>query len=150
VATDFFLRQQRARSQAFWLRVVFAIALCFAAFVDAVGIVLFANIATLGAAYADDGHGAIPGAFFHSMEGWTITLVVLLIMGAVSAATAWQHRGGGGALARAMRGTAVSASPTPSMRMRTIPGSIFSRRAAPRMRTRSCGRSSPRPAASGC
>lgn len=108
MATDFFQRQQRARAQTAWLRVLFVLALGLAAVLDAVGIVLFANIATMGAAYSDGSHGAIANAFLRTPDGWVIALAVLGLMCAVSAFTAWQHRGGGGVLARALRGTLVT------------------------------------------
>jgi Zn-dependent protease with chaperone function len=112
MATDFFERQRRARSQSLWLRVVFAFAMVAASALAAAGFVLLLGSTGMGGLVGPRGGAVLSAAFVHGTGGWIITAVLLAFSLGVSGWTAWKLRDGGPGLARRLRGTPVDPGTT--------------------------------------
>jgi Zn-dependent protease with chaperone function len=104
VATDFFERQAAARRSTAWLRLAFAFA--FVTMIGAVSLVTL--LATAVATRVSPAH-AFTLLTRHPESYLRFTLVVGLLMLAVTVVRAWKLRGGGGALAEALGGRRIHA-----------------------------------------
>ena len=103
MASDFFERQRRARTQTLWLRVVFALALVFSSVLVAAGLVLLLGMMGLGGLVISQRGGTVYTAFSQGGAGWWIAAALLGYSLLVAARTAWGMRGDGARLARSLR-----------------------------------------------
>ena len=119
MATDFFERQRRARSQTLKLRILFALAMAMASLLVAAGVVLMASSLSPRMLLTLDFEFVLRRAFLPGGLGWWIAGAVMAFSLAASARTAWKLRDGGGELARSLRGVPVPAD-SPDPRHRTL------------------------------